>query len=114
MADLYEVLRLFQTRVNAEPTVKKMLRDWDRRLAIEATDGPSYTVIVQGGQMVDILAEVAPDPDVSLMADTDVLTGIFTGTLNPMWAYNAGDLAFHGSTPDEMRLDAVVQYVWKT
>ncbi|MDA8206997.1 MAG: SCP2 sterol-binding domain-containing protein [Thermaerobacter sp.] len=112
MDDLGRALANFQVRVDGNPMVRKMLKDWNRHIVVKPTTGPPYSLVISKARLEQIVEEELSDAEVMLTARDEVLVGIFDGSINPADAYASGDLLFHGTIQDEMRLDAVVQYVW--
>lgn len=119
MSALRQALEEFVVRVNGNGLVRRMLADWERRILIEARDtGERYFLVSTGsgvGPVEDAGADVEAGSaaDMRITGDAGVLTGIFRGERNPAEEYMAGRVGFHGSSRDEMRLDAVIQYVWE-
>ncbi len=104
----------FAEKVNAHKLVQKMMKDWTRNIVLDVTDsGSAWTLAVVDGKVAEVRAGRSEPAHVTLAAPEAVLAGIFEGKLNPAKEFSAGRLKFSGSSKDEMRLDAVVQYVWK-
>lgn len=111
---LRQVLAGFAQKVNGHKLVQKMMKDWTRNIVLDATDaGVAWTLAVLDGKVQEVRDGRAEPAHVVLAAPEAVLAGIFEGRLNPAKEFSAGRLKFSGSSKDEMRLDAVVQYVWK-
>ncbi len=108
---LYLALQEFTVKAQADKTVVKMLKDWDRMIHIEATDGDSFTISV-ADRRVTVLEGLHAERDIALVAPSVTLIGVFTGALNPAREFAAGQLKFVGSNKDEMKLDAIVQLIW--
>jgi hypothetical protein len=111
---LEATLTEFIDRVRANRLALRMLADWRRRILVEATDSGERYLLVSTGKGIDPLS--LPDPageaDIHVRAPAAILVEIFRGERNPMTEYLAGTLQFHGTTADEMRLDAVVAEIW--
>jgi len=125
--ELTAILEDFKARADGNRLVQKMLKEWTRNIHITATDlsarpevageaaagGRTWTIVVDNGR----IARVAPEPveprDVHIQAPAAALAGIFRGELNPAREFAAGNLKFFGSSKDEMRLDAVIDYIWE-
>jgi len=101
----------FAARVNTNPLVQKMLKDWDRNILISVNDtGKQYTISVKARTVSVIPGDVGAD--IVISGGEEVLTGIFCGRLNPVREYSRGNVNFRGSAKDEMKVDAVIQMVW--
>jgi len=113
-AELKTALDDFAARANGNAAVRKMLKEWSRNIHLDCADtGETYTLVVENGRVTGIVPEAKPPKDIAIMAPTDTLVGMFRGQLNPMAEFSAGRLKFVGSAKDEMRLDAVVDIIWK-
>lgn len=112
--ELKAALEDFAARANENTAVRKMLKEWTRNIHLDVADtGETFTLIVENGWVTAVLPVAQPPKDIALMAPADTLIGIFRGRLNPMAEFSAGRLKFVGSAKDEMRLDAVVDVIWK-
>ncbi len=109
------VLEAFRARAVENKIVLKMLKDWTRNIHLSATDlgGRTWTVVVDGGTVARIVPEAVEPRDVHVQAGLAALAGIFRGELNPAKEFAKGNLKFTGSNKDEMRLDAIIQYLWE-
>ncbi len=89
-----------------------MNRDWDRVIAIEATDVESrHTLILKKGQLS--LQEGFPeDPDLTVISDSETLADIFYGDITPTEPYNNGTLRIMGTEDDIIRLDFISLMIW--
>ncbi len=111
--DLFMALEQFVQRFNSNKLVKKMVRDWDRHIFISVTDLElASTVVVQDDAIKELIPGESGKKDVSIIAPADVIVGIFTGKLNPAKEYAKGNVKFIGSPKDEMKVDAIIQYLW--
>ena len=111
---LQRILAGFAEKVNGHKLVQKMMKDWTRNIVLDVTDAAAaWTLAVVDGKVQGVRPGRAEPAHVTLAAPEAVLAGIFEGKLNPAREFAAGRLKFSGSSKDEMRLDAVVQYVWK-
>lgn len=126
--ELTTILEDFRTRAQGNKLVLKMLKEWTRNIHVTATDvaepgadagvgsgleGRTWTIVVDNGQIARIATEAVEPRDIHIQAPLKALAGIFRGELNPAKEFAAGNLKFIGSSKDEMRLDAVIDYLWE-
>ena len=112
-AALRRVLASFCERANAEKTVRKMFRDWKRNIHLQMTDTPD-TWTVQVADLSAGFREEPVEPRHMLITSTEeILVAIFTGKANPAAEYAAGRVKFNGSAKDEMKLDAIIDLIWR-
>lgn len=127
------ILEDFRARSLGNKIVQKMLKEWTRNILVTATDvaagpggtggsgaagdeglgGRTWTIVVDNGQIARIAPEAVEPRHVHIHAPIAALAGIFRGELNPAKEFAAGNLKFIGSGKDEMRLDAVIDYIWE-
>lgn len=113
-ADLTAILEDFMRRANDNRIVQKMLKEWTRNIQVTATDlGQVWTIVVDNGRVARIAGEAVEPRDVHIQAGAAALAGIFRGEMNPAQEFAKGNLKFTGSAKDEMRIDAVIQYIWE-
>lgn len=110
--ELTESLATFRDSCNANERLRAMLADWDRIILVQATDIPSaHTLIARKGEI--FLQEGAPDnPDMKVMADSEILADLFYGDITPTEPYMNGTLQVVGSEEDVLRLDFISLLVW--
>lgn len=112
--ELTAILNDFMGRANENRIVRKMLKDWSRNIQVTATDlDKVWTIVVDDGTVTRIATEPVEPRHVHIQAGADALAGIFRGELNPAEEFSKGNLKFTGSAKDEMRIDAVIQYIWE-
>ncbi len=111
---LTAVLEDFMKRANENRIVQKMLKEWTRNIHVTATDlDRVWTIVVDNGTVARIEPEAVEPRDVHIQAGAGPLAGIFRGELNPAKEFSKGNLKFTGSAKDEMRIDAIIQYIWE-
>ncbi len=112
--ELTAILEDFREKANANPIVRKMLKEWTRNIHVTATDlGSVWTIVVDNGTVTRVAPEGLEPRDIHIQAVAGALAGIFRGELNPAKEFARGNLKFTGSAKDEMRLDAIIQYIWE-
>ncbi len=110
--EITDSLRAFMDNYNKNDRVKIMNRDWDRVIAIEATDVESHhTLILKKGQL-SLKEGLLGDPDLKVISDSEILADIFYGDITPTEPYNNGALRIMGSEDDIIRLDFISLMIW--
>jgi putative sterol carrier protein len=113
--ELTAILEDFRLRAHENKIVLKMLKDWTRNIHVTATDldARTWTMVIDNGRIVRVALEAVEPRDIHIQALVVALAGIFRGELNPAKEFAKGNLKFIGSNKDEMRLDAIIQYLWE-
>lgn len=110
--EITESLQVFKDGYNENERLKIMNRDWNRVLVIKATDIDSlHTLTVRDG-VVSFQAGEAESPDLTVMADSEILADIFYGDITPTDPYNNGSLRIIGQEDDIIRLDFISLMIW--
>ncbi len=116
VADLRYWLGDFQTRFNGNNRAVKLTKGWDRDILLEALDsGKRYTMMVRESKLTDILASEPQSKDetlVTLRANEDILTQIFSGNYNPSTALIDGVLEVYSDGRDKVKLEALAMVIW--
>ncbi len=109
---LRETVDAFAARVNRDDRLRKMVADWDRTIALVATDeSVAAGFQVLAGRVLP-LGEAPMGADVLLRADAATLIGVFRGDLSPTEPYVDGTLQVQGSQEDVLRLDFLSLMIW--
>ncbi|RJQ08136.1 MAG: hypothetical protein C4551_05775 [Bacillota bacterium] len=114
--ELGKILEDFREKAHANKIVLKMLKEWTRNIHLTAPDaagGRTWTIVVDNGLITRVVPEAVEPRDIHIQASLESLAGIFRGQLNPAKEFAKGSLKFTGSSKDEMRLDAIIQYLWE-
>ena len=113
MSDFKAALEAFAAKANQHQQMAKLMAGWDRNLYIEASEtGEKYCMIVEN-QQIRISEELAEPRHVLLVGQFETLVGIFKGERSPAKEYTAGRLRYVGGIKDEMKLDMMVETMWK-
>jgi hypothetical protein len=117
VADLGYWLTDFQTRFNTNARALKLTKGWDRDILLEALDsGKRYTMVVRESKLKDIFPTAPQNtPDetlVTLRANEDILTQIFSGNYNPSTALIDGVLEVYSDSRDKVKLEALAMVIW--
>jgi hypothetical protein len=114
--DLRECLEDFQQRFNTNGRVRKLVKNWDRQVMVEATDtGAIYTMYVEDAEMRRIAEGRSEGDDeylVHLQATNETLMEIFSGNYNPSTALLDGMLSVFSNERDKVKLEACAMVIW--
>jgi hypothetical protein len=114
--DLKECLDDFQQRFNTNERVRKLVKNWDRQVMVEATDtGAIYTMYVEDAEMRRIEEGRSEGDDeylVHLQASNETLMEIFSGNYNPSTALLDGMLSVFSNERDKVKLEACAMVIW--
>jgi putative sterol carrier protein len=114
--DLKECLEDFQQRFNTNERVKKLVKNWDRQVLVDATDtGAVYTMHIEDRQLQRIDEGRAEGDDeylVHLQASNETLMEIFSGNYNPSTALLDGMLSVFSNERDKVKLEACAMVIW--
>jgi hypothetical protein len=114
VSPLLHVIEGFARRANANAHVRRLARDWQTQIYVEATDSSDcYCMQLADGLITGV--ERAPVPlheTLLLRGRGPLLAAVFGGQLHPLNAFNDGDLEIYGSQPDQVKLDAISLLIW--
>lgn len=112
-AELQEALADYTASCNTNERLRKMQRDWTRRLHFDCTDnGIMFTMDVDHGEIVRVVEGHEGVPDIVVTTDSEVFCDMFWGDLNPVQKYLRGEIKVKGSQEDVLRLDAISYVIW--
>jgi len=115
-ADLSDCLCAFRDTFNANESVKKAVKGWDRSIIVEATDtGSVATMIVNNLTITEVrvgAVDKHQDDLVHLQASEDTLIRIFAGDYNPANALIDGELAVFSNEKDKVKLEVISIVIW--
>ena len=107
---LRQALTEFAARINADPRLRKMVADWERAIALEASDGSGVGILVHDGEVR--VSDLPEAPDIRLTGARSILHDVFSGRLSPTEPYVDGSLRVQGSQEDVLRLDFLSLMIW--
>ena len=114
--DLKECLEDFQQRFNTNARVKKLVKNWNRQVLVEATDTAAvYTMHIEDEELRRIEEGRAEGDDeylVHLQASNETLMEIFSGNYNPSTALLDGMLSVFSNERDKVKLEACAMVIW--
>lgn len=114
--DLKECLDDFRRRFNTNERARKLVKNWDRHVLVDATDtGVAYTMYIEGQELKRV-EEGRPEGGdeflVHLQATQATLIEIFSGKYNPSTALLDGMLAVFSNDRDKVKLEACAMVIW--
>jgi hypothetical protein len=105
--ELKDSLESFAQSCNANARLLAMIKDWNRKIHVHATD-------LAADFLLTTLAPGAGDaPDMVIQSTSDILTEVFFGEVSPNEPYNEGTLRIQGREDDIVRLDFVIAMLWE-
>lgn len=111
--EILEALADYQAQCNGNSRLRRMQRDWTRRLHFHATDTDDwFTMVVVAGEIIACGVGQDGAPDVVVHASSEDLCDMFWGDLNPSQKYLRGEIIVKASPEDVMRLDAITMIIW--
>ncbi len=106
----------FQSRFNASGRVKKLVKNWDRRILADATDtGAAFVMVIKDLELREIHEGMPAEKEsniIHLQADEPTLVEIFQGDYNPATALIDGVLAVFSDGRDKVKLEALAMVIW--
>lgn len=106
----------FQARFNASGRVKKLVKNWDRRILADATDtGAAFVMVIKDLELREIHEGMPAEKEaniIHLQADEPTLVEIFQGDYNPATALIDGVLAVFSDARDKVKLEALAMVIW--
>lgn len=110
--ELREALADFCGRVNADPRLRQMTRDWNRTIHVVATDsGDAFTLRLRDGE-VSLHEGALGEAEITMAADSELLADIFWGDTSPTEPWLDGRLRLRASEEDTVRIDVIALMVW--
>jgi len=113
---LDDCLHGFQNTFNANESVKKLVRGWDRSIVVEATDTESVLTMIVHDLSIKAIKVGSDGEDfdsvIHLQASEENLIRIFSGDYNPANALIDGELAVFSSEKDKVKLEAISMVIW--
>ena len=112
---LSECLNKFQNTFNDNARVKKLIKNWDRSIIVEATDtNVTLTMVIADLLMTEVKDGAHPNEEypIHLQGSEDTLIRIFSGDYNPAHALIDGELAVFSSEKDKVKLEAITMVIW--
>lgn len=106
-------LGTFCERANGNKIVQKMFREWDKNIHLQVTDLEEVWSVQIADRQVGFVEQTVEPRHMLITATAQSLTDIFTGKANPAKEYAAGRVKFSGSAKDEMKLDAIIDVIWR-
>ncbi|MHB1502548.1 MAG: SCP2 sterol-binding domain-containing protein [Acidimicrobiales bacterium] len=111
--ELDEALSDYTVQCNTNERLRRMQRDWTRRLHFTCVDNDvTFTMVVDSGEIVGIEPGHSGVADIIVGTDSETFCDMFWGDLNPIQKYLRGEIKVQGTQEDVMRLDAISSVIW--
>ncbi len=111
--ELSDALEEYTSTCNANERLRKMQRDWTRRLHFACSDSTdTFTMVVERGEITSTQRGHDGLPDIIVTTTSETFCDMFWGDLNPVQKYLRGEITVKGSQEDVMRLDAISYVIW--
>ncbi|HLN65634.1 MAG TPA: SCP2 sterol-binding domain-containing protein [Symbiobacteriaceae bacterium] len=112
-SEILDALGDYQVQCNQNARLRRMQKDWTKRLHFQATDtGDGFTMVVVEGEITAFSAGHEGTPDILVQATSEDLCDMFWGDLNPSQKYLRGEILVKATPEDVMRLDAITMIIW--
>jgi putative sterol carrier protein len=111
--EITQSLESFAQSCRENVRLSSMIKDWNRTMHIEAADLGSDNTLVTAHGVVSTSSGAPDSPDMTIVADSEILTQIFYGELSPNEPYNDGTLRIKGAEEDIVRLDFLIAMIWE-
>jgi hypothetical protein len=114
-AELPGVIDAFVGRVNMQPRLTTLLKNWEPDFLVQVRDADSgFRFVFRNGRVEGIVPTRDEPGDRSLLlrGDAATLRAMFSGELNPLRAHSDGKIEIYGSEKDQIKLDTIVLIVW--
>jgi putative sterol carrier protein len=111
--EIMEALKDFAEQCNGNKRLRRMQRDWTKKLHYKTTDtNDTFYMEVIEGEIIKTSAGTEGTPDVIIEADSETLCDMFWGDANPTQKYLKGEIKVKGTQEDVMRIDAITAVIW--
>lgn len=111
--EILDALADYQMQCNENERLRRMQKDWTKRLHFLATDTSDwFTMVVVEGEITQYAPGQDGAPDIVVHATSEDLCDMFWGDLNPSQKYLRGEIIVKASPEDVMRLDAITMIIW--
>ena len=112
-SEILDALGDYQVQCNQNARLRRMQKDWTKRLHFKATDtGDGFTMVAVEGEITAFSAGFEGTPDILVQATSEDLCDMFWGDLNPSQKYLRGEILVKATPEDVMRLDAITMIIW--
>ena len=110
--EIKESLMFFLDNYQKNERLRIMNQDWNRIINIRANDTVSECTMVLEKGVLDVKEGAAPNPDLTVEANSETLADLFYGDITPTEPYINGTLKILGSEEDILRLDFISLLIW--
>jgi putative sterol carrier protein len=91
-------------KMEEDEKMRDDLKDFDGVFLLDVTDGESYHVAINKGDVGELIKGTVDSPRLSVTSDTETLTALMSGELSPMKAFALRKIKLNGSFEDIIRL----------
>lgn len=113
---MLDVLEKFQTDVNTNTQIQKIVKGWNTQVLLEQSDNEiRYQLYINDGKIEHIVSsstESDDDVPMRIVGETAIMRGLFDGKVNGIRANNEGLIAIYGPMSDQVKLDAIALILW--
>jgi putative sterol carrier protein len=111
--EILEALGDYQHQCNTNERLRRVQRDWSRRLHFHATETDDwFTMVVVRGEITTLGTGADGEAEVIVHGSSEDLCDMFWGDLNPSQKYLRGQILVQATPEDVMRLDAITAIIW--
>lgn len=113
-SSLLTVMEEFCVRCNESTAVGKLIKRWTRTIELQVCNDSKLSCFIASESGFVKISAVNQEsaPDMTITAESEILTKIFCGALNPARAHLDGDVQVYGSQKDQLVLDSIVLLIW--
>ena len=101
---LKEWLDKAKKKMEEDEKMREDLKEFEGVFLLDVTDGESYHVTINKGDVGDLTKGKVDEPRLTVTADTETLTALMSGELSPMKAFALRKIKLKGSFEDIIRL----------
>jgi putative sterol carrier protein len=103
-----EILKGMLEKHGNDEAVKKEIAGMNKSFQFKPTDGKPYCIRVAEGRASLVQGEV-PEANVTISASEETLTGLFTGSIDPVMSYMTGKIKISGDMMSAMKITGLVK-----
>jgi putative sterol carrier protein len=101
---LKEWLEKAKKKMEEDEKMREDIKDFDGVFLLDVTDGESYHVTINKGEVGELIKGEVDSPRLSVTSDTETLTALMSGEMSPMKAFALRKIKLNGSFEDIIRL----------
>jgi hypothetical protein len=117
---MLDVLENFQSSVNSNAQIQRIVKGWNTDVLLEESDSNiCYRLLINDGKIHQIVHSATPvdvedddDSAMKIVGEAAIMRGLFEGKVNGIRANNEGLIAIYGPMGDQVKLDAIALILW--